>query len=78
MRTTITLDPDVERLLEQAQARTKASFKETVNQALRRGLAAPMAAVGTYSTPTFDGGDPLYPVENVAEALAYAENDRYS
>lgn len=38
MRTTITLEPDVERLLKDAMRERDASFKDVVNAALRRGL----------------------------------------
>ena len=38
MRTTLTLDDDVARLLEKETRRTGASFKEVVNRALRLGL----------------------------------------
>ncbi len=38
MRTTVTLDPDVERLVRDVMRRTGKSFKETVNQGIRRGL----------------------------------------
>jgi hypothetical protein len=40
MRTTLTLDPDVAQELKTRTADGKASFKEVVNDALRRGLAA--------------------------------------
>ncbi len=39
MRTTVTLDPDVVRLLEQAMTARGQSFKEALNHAVRRGLA---------------------------------------
>jgi len=39
MRTTVTLDPDVEQILRQAMQQTGESFKATLNQAIRRGLA---------------------------------------
>lgn len=39
MRTTVTVDPDVERLLRQAMQQTGQSFKATLNQAIRNGLA---------------------------------------
>jgi hypothetical protein len=39
MRTTLTLDPDVVKLLKEEQHQTRRSFKEVVNQALRRGLS---------------------------------------
>lgn len=41
MRTTLTLDPDVVRLLEDAVHRERRSIKQVVNDALRRGLAPP-------------------------------------
>ncbi|MEI8255263.1 MAG: antitoxin [Deltaproteobacteria bacterium] len=39
MRTTVTLDPDVERLIAEAVHRDRKSFKEVVNEAIRRALA---------------------------------------
>ena len=39
MRTTVTLDPDVEQLLRDAMHQRRQSFKETLNQAIRAGLA---------------------------------------
>ena len=38
MRTTVTLDKDVERLLRDAMHRTRQSFKETLNLAVRAAL----------------------------------------
>ena len=40
MRTTLSLDDDVARLLEKETRRTGASFKEVVNRLLRLGLGA--------------------------------------
>jgi hypothetical protein len=39
MRTTVTLDDDVERLLRDAMHRSRKSFKQTLNAAIRAGLA---------------------------------------
>jgi hypothetical protein len=39
MRTTLTLDPDVERMLEDEVHRVRRPFKQVVNDAIRRGLA---------------------------------------
>lgn len=39
MRTTLTLDPDVARMLEEEAHRQRKSFKQVVNDAIRRGLA---------------------------------------
>ena len=38
MRTTLTLDPDVARMLSDAAHRLRKPFKQVVNEALRRGL----------------------------------------
>ena len=39
MRTTVTLDRDVERMLREAMHRSRRSFKETLNTVLRDGLS---------------------------------------
>jgi len=39
MRTTLTLDPDVARMLEEEAHRQRRPFKQVVNDAIRRGLA---------------------------------------
>ena len=39
MRTTVTLDRDVERMLQQAMHRSRNGFKETLNAAIRAGLS---------------------------------------
>jgi hypothetical protein len=45
MRTTVTIDPDVERLLDDAMRQTGQSFKVTLNQAVRKGLAETVSDV---------------------------------
>jgi hypothetical protein len=39
MRTTLTLDPDVARMLEAEAHRTHSTFRQVVNDAIRRGLS---------------------------------------
>ena len=39
MRTTLTLDPDVARLLAEEAHRQRKPFKQVVNEAIRKGLA---------------------------------------
>ena len=65
MRTTLTLDPDVVRLLEEERHRRRLSFKEVVNDAIRRGLApgggaadAPVYRVEPHATTLRAGIDP--------------------
>lgn len=45
MRTTVTLDEDVVQLLRAATERSRASFKQVLNTAVRRGLKGEQAAV---------------------------------
>jgi len=40
MRTTVTLDPDVAERLKELAHQRRASFKETINDVIRRGLGA--------------------------------------
>jgi hypothetical protein len=44
MRTTVTLEKDVERMLRDAVHRSRSSFKKTINRAIRAGLAGKQAA----------------------------------
>jgi hypothetical protein len=39
VRTTVTLEPDVQKLLEDAAHRERKSFKAVLNEAIRRGLS---------------------------------------
>lgn len=48
MRTTLTLDDDVARLVEDAVHRTRRSMKQIVNDALRRALAPEVARQRPY------------------------------
>ena len=43
MRTTVTLEKDVERMLREAMHRSRRSFKQTLNSALRAGLTGKSA-----------------------------------
>lgn len=51
MRTTVTLEPDVARLLSDQARRTSKSFKETLNTAVRLGLgrASTSGATSTFT-----------------------------
>jgi len=57
MRTTITLDSDVEALLKKLMRERELSFKEAVNSCLRAALL-PAAPPVDYVFPTFDLGEP--------------------
>jgi hypothetical protein len=70
MRTTITLDPDVEALVKKTMKTRGTGFKQTVNDALRQGLRTGPRA--SFDFPTFDMGTPrvdLVAANRVAEEL---------
>jgi hypothetical protein len=78
MRITLTLDNDVAVQLEKLRRARDASLKDLVNQALRLGLremAAKPKKRKPFRTRTFDIGPPLINIDNVTEALAYAEGE---
>jgi hypothetical protein len=54
MRTTLTIDPDVESLLEQEVQRSRLPLKQVVNEALRRGLTRAPARPRKLQLKVFD------------------------
>jgi hypothetical protein len=56
MRTTVTLDPDVQRLLEEAQHRSRLPFKQVLNDAVRAGLGRGAAKAPAFKQPVFSLG----------------------
>ena len=71
MRTTVTLDPDVQTLLKRAMRKRDVSFKQALNDAIRSGLhekqAAPLPERWMFTT--YDLGVPLVDLSK-ANALA--------
>jgi hypothetical protein len=51
MSTTLTLDPDVERLVRETVEKEQMSFEDVVNDALRRGLKAGESRAGFRVVP---------------------------
>ncbi len=51
MSTTLTLDPDVERLVRETVEKEQMSFEDVVNNALRRGLRAGESRAGFRVVP---------------------------
>lgn len=73
MRTTITLDPDVEALVEAERERTGESFKQAVNRLLRRagrGRSSPAAPLPLLR------GKPIVDVTDVSAVLAALDDER--
>ena len=85
MRTTVTIDPDVEELLRQATQSSRQSFKQILNDGLRRGLAhlAPASSIEPFVVEARPMGlraglDPaqFHEVANDLEAEAFATTTR--
>lgn len=53
MRTTVTLEPDVQRLLKDAERRSGRPFKQVLNDAVRAGLGRPAARAPAFKQPVF-------------------------
>ncbi len=70
MRTTVTIDPDVEVLLKNAVRESGAPFKQVLNNAVRQGLRSTRAAPAKpFKQRTFSLGVPLV---NLTKANALA------
>ena len=75
MRTTITLDPDVEVLVRKAMRERGLSFKQAVNEAIRAGLA-PRSDLPAAGTPTFRMGfNPVIPLDKALRLAAELEDE---
>ena len=68
MRTTVTLDPDVEALIKRAMRDRGVTFKRALNDAVRAGVAGQRPA-SQEPHPTYDMGEP---VVDVTKALRLA------
>lgn len=74
MRTTITLEPDVEALVKRVMSEREVSFKVAVNETLRaaltRGCSAP-----SYRIPTFRLGEPRVDLTHANRVAAAMEDE---
>ena len=71
MRTTLTLDEDVAKLLEKEQRRSGNSFKQVVNHFLRLGLTTKQPARKPFKVTPWNLGLP--PFEKTEDILEYLE-----
>lgn len=73
MRTTITLDPDTEALVQRAMRERGLTFKQAVNEAIRAGLAG-RGAKRRRRLPTHDLGRPLIDLTHAVRVSAQLED----
>ena len=74
MRTTITLDPDVEALVTKAMRERGLSFKAAVNEALRRGLTDDVGRE-SYDVPRFAMGRPNVTLDRASQLVGELEDE---
>lgn len=74
MRTTITLTPEAEALVQKAMRERGVSFKKAVNDAIVTALTAGRARE-SFSTPTFDMGRAKVPVERALQLAGNLEDE---
>jgi hypothetical protein len=81
MRTTLSLDDDVTAMLERLRKEREDSFKDLVNEALRRGLrqmTTRPARRQPFRTRAVDlGRCKLGDIDNISEVLATAEDESF-
>lgn len=75
MRTTVTLEPDVDALVKRLMRDRGLSFKQAVNEAIRAGLA-PAGSTTPARTPTFRMGfEPAVRWEKALQLAGELEDD---
>ena len=77
MRTTLTLDPDVASRLQKEAAKGKRTFKQIVNDALRRGLDAPPKPRRRFVQRTWSGGEQLMSWDEIKQMLLDEDVERF-
>jgi hypothetical protein len=75
MRTTVTLDADIERLLRDTMRQRGISFKQALNEAIRAGLARRSSSVRPFVQRAFPLGPEQYFRWDKALAVADAIED---
>lgn len=79
MRTTITLEPDVEVLIQTAMRERGISFKEAINTAVRAGLTQPKPKRKPFVQKSFSmGGEQYFRWDKALEVAAAMEDEELS
>jgi hypothetical protein len=75
MRTTVTLDPDVESMLRKEMRRRGEPFKQVLNNAIRAGLRNRKRREDSFEPLTFDMGQPRVDLTKAASLAAELEDE---
>ena len=76
MRTTVTLDADVEALVRRSMRERGLTFKQAVNLAIREGLST--GSREPVRTPTFPMGNPSVPLTKALQLAGELEDEELS
>lgn len=71
MRTTVTLDPDVEQIVRRRMRERGVSFKEAINDSIRRSVSGP----GRFRTATASLGESRVNLDRALQVVAELEDD---
>jgi hypothetical protein len=74
MRTTVTLDADVEALVRKLMRERRISFKNAVNYAIRAALASEEVR-SPFRTRTYDMGEPAVPLDKALRLAGELEDE---
>lgn len=74
MRTTVTLDPDVEALVRRAMGERSLTFKQAINEAIRLGMSR-AEGKSAPEFPTFDMGEPLVDITKAIRLAGELEGE---
>lgn len=74
MRTTVTLDPDVEAHVRQVMRERGLTFKQALNDTIRRGIPS-ATREHAITTPTFSMGEPAVPLDGALRLAADLEDE---
>jgi hypothetical protein len=74
MRTTVTLDPDVEAHVRRVMRERGVSFKQALNDAVRSSFD-PRSSASIAATPTFSMGAPTVPLDGALRLAADLEDE---
>jgi hypothetical protein len=75
MRTTVTLDPDVESMLRKEVQKRGEPFKQVLNNAIRAGLRRPKRRGEAFEPLTFDMGKPRLDLTKAGALAAELEDE---
>ena len=76
MRTTVTLDDDVARLIESERTRTGESFRSAINRLVRRGARSVVDVEPPTAPLPLLPGRPAFDVSDVSALLATLDDER--